>query len=121
MYSNVLINEWGVAFGSNGCGSKEDPVPDLETRGEIIKGGIGFRLRFLLAERCKTAREAVNLGIELISKYGYNGSGRCLNIVDPNEAWQLQMVRGKHYVARKVQDDEVVIIVNTFRNYQGYI
>ena len=114
MYSNVLINEWGVAFGSNACRSKEDPVEELEARGEIVSGGIGFRLRFILAQRCKTAREAVELAGELINKYGYSGSGRCLNIVDPNEAWQLQMVRGKHYVARKVQDDEVVFIANTY-------
>lgn len=113
-FSNVITNEWGVAFGSNGCGSKEDPVDRLEKCGDIVKGGIGFRLRFILAERCKTAREAVLLASELINKYGYNASGRCLNIVDPNEAWQLQMVCGKHFVARRVQDDEVVLIANTF-------
>lgn len=113
-FSNVIINEWGVAFGSNGCGSKEDPVNKLEKRGDIVKGGIGFRLRFILVERCKTAREAVLLASELINKYGYNASGRCLNIVDTNEAWQLQMICGKHFVARRVQDDEVVLIANTF-------
>jgi dipeptidase len=113
-FSNVIINEWGVAFGSNGCGSKEDPVDELEKRGDVIKGGIGFRLRFILAERCRTAREAVLLASRLINKYGYNASGRCLNIVGPNEAWQLQMVCGKHFVARRVQDDEVALIANTF-------
>jgi dipeptidase len=114
MFSNVIINEWGVAFGSNGCGSKENAVNELEKRGDIVKGGIGFRLRFILAERCKTARGAVLLASELINKYGYNGSGRSLNIVDPNEAWQLQMACGKHFVARRVQDDEVVLTANTF-------
>lgn len=114
MFSNVIINEWGVAFGSNGCGSKEDSVKKLEERGDLVNGGIGFRLRFILAERCKTAKEAVILASELINKYGYNASGRCLNIVGPNEAWQLQIVCGKHYVARRVQDDEVALIANTF-------
>jgi dipeptidase len=113
-FSNLVLNEYGVAFGSNACDSKEDPSVVLEQRGDLINGGIGFLLRFILAERCKTAREAVTLATELINKYGYNGSGRCLNIVDPNEAWQLQMVRGKHYVARRVQDDEVVILSNTY-------
>jgi hypothetical protein len=46
-----------VAFGSKGCKSKEDPVDSLEKRGDILKGGIGFSLRFILAERCKTAKE----------------------------------------------------------------
>ncbi len=113
-YSNLIINEWGVAFGSNGCASKEDPVEKVEARGDLLNGGIGFMLRIILAERCKTAREAVMLAAKLIDKYGYNASGRNLNIVGPDEAWQLQMVRGKQYVARKVQDDEVAIIANTF-------
>ena len=113
-FSNGIINEWGVAFGSNGCSSKEDPVEKVEARGDLLNGGLGFELRMILAERSKTAREAVMLAAELLDKYGYNASGRNLNIVGPNEAWQLQMVRGKNYVARRVQDDEVAIIANTF-------
>ena len=113
-FSNCIINEWGVSFGSNACGSKEDSVAELEQRGELVKGGLGFKFRMLLAERAKSAREAVLLAAELIGKYGYSGSGRNLNIVGHNEAWQLQLVRGKHYVARRVQDDEVAIIANTF-------
>lgn len=112
-FSNMVINEWGLAIGSNGCHSKEN-IEDLKTNGDIVNGGIGFDLRFILAERAKTAKEAVNIAIELLNKYGYNASGRNLNIVDQHEAWQLQMVAGKRYVARKVQDDEVVVIANTF-------
>ena len=113
-YSNGIINQWGVAFGSNGCASKEDPVEEVEARGDLVNGGLGFKLRMILAERAKTAREAVLIAAKLLDKYGYNASGRNLNIVGPNEAWQLQLVRGKNYVARKVQDNEVVIIANTF-------
>jgi dipeptidase len=113
-FSNGIINEWGVAFGSNGCSSKEDPVDEVEARGDLLNGGLGFEFRMILAERSKTAREAVMLAAELLDKYGYNASGRNLNIVGPNEAWQLQMVRGKNYVARKVQGDEEAIIANTF-------
>jgi len=113
-FSNGIINEWGVAFGSNGCTSKEDPVEEVEARGDLINGGLGFKFRIILAQRSETAREAVMLAAQLLDKYGYNASGRNLNIVGPNEAWQLQMVRGKNYVARRVQDDEVAIIANTF-------
>lgn len=113
-YSNAIVNEWGVAFGSNGCMSKEDPVEAVEARGDLVDGGLGFRLRMILAERSRTAREAVTLAARLIDRYGYNASGRNLNIVGPKEAWQLQMVRGRNYAARRVQDDEVVIIANTF-------
>ncbi len=113
-FSNGVVNEWGVAFGSNGCQSREDPEDIVAARGDLKEGGIGFRLRFILAERSRTAREAVELAARLLDEYGYSASGRNLNIVGPNEAWQLQMARGKQYVARRVQDDEVAIIANTF-------
>lgn len=113
-FSNGIVNEWGVAFGSNGCASKEDSVEEVQARGDLVNGGIGFKLRMILAERAKTAREAVMIASSLIDKYGYRASGRNLNIVGPNEAWQLQMARGKHYVARRVKDNEVAIIANTF-------
>ena len=28
-YSSQVVNEWGVAFGSNGCSSKEDSVEEI--------------------------------------------------------------------------------------------
>jgi len=36
-FSNMIINEWGVAFGSNGCASKEDPNEILEKNGKYLK------------------------------------------------------------------------------------
>lgn len=113
-YSNNIVNEWGVSFGSNACPSREDPVDVVAARGDLVNGGLGFELRIILAERAKTAREAVLLAAKLLDTYGYNASGRCLHIVGRDEAWQLQMVRGKQYVARRVRDDEVAIVANTY-------
>lgn len=113
-FSNGLVNEWGVAFGSNGCSSREDSIQDVEARGDLTEGGLGFMLRFILAQRSRTAREAVELASRLLDRYGYRGSGRSLNIVGPGQAWQLQLVRGRQYVARRVRDEEVAIIANTF-------
>jgi dipeptidase len=113
-YSNNIVNEWGVTFGSNACPSREDSVGAVAARGDLVEGGLGFELRIVLAERAKTAREAVLIAAELLDTYGYNASGRCLHIVGPDEAWQLQMVRGKQYVARRVRDDEAAITANTY-------
>ncbi len=113
-YSDAVINEWGLAIGSNACPSKEDSIEEVEKRGDLLNGGIGWRLRIILAERCKTARAAVELAAKLLDRYGYRGSGRTLVIVGPKDAWILQMVRGKQYAARRVKDDEVVPIANTY-------
>ena len=113
-FSNNVVNEWGVSLGSDACPSREDDVEEVAARGDIVDGGLAFELRIILAERAGTAREAVEIAAELLDTYGYNASGRCLHIVGPEEAWQLQMVRGKQYVARRVRDDEVAITANTY-------
>jgi hypothetical protein len=46
----------------------------------------GYMLRRLLAERTKSAREAVLPAGELIEKFGYRASDRTYSIVDRNEA-----------------------------------
>jgi len=125
-YSSAVWNEWGLMIGSNGCTGREysgnyrtpEEIKELEAAGQLKNGGIGTLFRFILMERCKTAREAVELGVKLIDEYGYNASGRNYNIVDTNEAWNLQVATGKHYVARKLQDNEVFIIANTFNIHE---
>jgi len=117
-YSNAVVNEWGLALGSDACPSREDSMEEVEHRGDLVKGGIGWRLRIVLAERCRTAREAVEMAAGLLDKYGYRGSGRTLNIVGREQAWILQMVRGRQYVARRVRDDEVIPLANTYTIHQ---
>ena len=111
-FSDVYINEWGVAAGSDGCGTKEDSYDELVARGDIVDGGIGYMLRRLVIQRAKTSREGIQIAGELLRHFGYSDSGRSLVIADPNEAWILSIARGKHWVAQRVPDDEVVILPN---------
>jgi dipeptidase len=98
------INEWGVAITSDASRSKE-------TNGN---GKITPSLRRDVIERARTAREAVQIAGALIEKYGYSDSGRVYSIADPNEAWVLEVVNGKHWIAKRVPDDEVVAIPNYY-------
>jgi dipeptidyl aminopeptidase/acylaminoacyl peptidase/dipeptidase len=113
-YSSTVVNEWGVALGSNACPSREDPPEVVAARGDLVDGGIGFDLRLIVGERARTAREAVEIATGLLDRFGYAASGRSLNIAGPDGAWQLQMVCGKQYLARRVQDDEVAVLANTY-------
>ena len=92
---------------SNSCPSRED-------KPELTAGGIGFSLRRLVAERAQTARDGVRIAGELISQYGYNGSGRTYIIADARECWFLHAVNGKHWVAKRVPDNEVAVIANRY-------
>ncbi len=106
-FSDSFLNEWGVAIASDACTSRE-------TEGELKEGGIGYELRCLMAARARTAKEAVKIAGKLISEYGYNSSGRTYVIADPTEAWVVAAVKGKHWVAQRVPDDEVMVIPNYY-------
>ena len=112
-YSDGYLNEWGVALVSDGCPDRAEDLQKLEANGQIVKGGIGYMLRRLVAERAKTSREGVQIAGELIEQAGYPSS-RTLVIADPNEAWLLSMSRGKHWVAQRVPDDGVVLLPNVY-------
>lgn len=57
------------------------------------KGGIDYgSLIYIALERCKTAREAIELMTSLANQYGYYSDGESFSIVDKNEAWILEMI-----------------------------
>lgn len=107
-FSDTFINEWGVAIASDSCANSREDQP------ELTNGGIGYGIGHIVAQRARTAREGVEIAASLIDKYGYTASGRAYLIVDKNEGWVLQVVKGKHYVAKRVPDDEVMFIPNWY-------
>ena len=106
-YSDSYVNEWGVAIASDGCPSRED-------RPELTDGGIGFKLRRLVAQRARTAREGVQIAGKLVERFGYVASGRTYVICDPHEGWLFCAVNGKHWLAKRVDDNEVAMVANTY-------
>ncbi len=107
-FSDNFVNEWGVAIVSDSC------WPSKEKQGELAEGGIGYGLRRIVAERARTAREGVEIAAGLIDRYGYFDSGRTYIIADKTEGWMLQVVMGKHYLAKRIEDDEVAFIPNFY-------
>jgi dipeptidase len=109
-FSDFYMNEWGVTLASNACTSKV-------TDAEVTQGGIGYMLRRIVAQRAKTAREGVKIAGRLLDKFGYaaQGSyGRTLVIADKNEAWLLDILPGKYWIAERVPDDAVVLQPNIY-------
>ena len=106
-FSDSYMNEYGVTIGSDACRSKEDSA-------QLINGGIGYYLRRIMAERSKTAKEAVQIAGAIVDSIGYASSGRTYCIADPNEAWMMSIVKGKHWVAQRIPDNHVAIIPNYY-------
>ena len=51
---------------------------------------------------------------ELVAQFGYSASGRTYIIADAREGWLLHVVNGKHWIARRVPDNEVAVIANCY-------
>jgi dipeptidase len=106
-FSDSYMNEWGVTIASDACQSRED-------KADLTDGGIGYWLRRAMAERGRTAKEAVKIGGMLVEQFGYSSSGRTYCVADPNEAWMMSVVKGKHWVAQRIPDDHMAIIPNYY-------
>jgi dipeptidase len=111
----AIMNEHQLMFGecTDGAKIQAEPVP-----GKLIF--YSAELSRVAAERCKTAREAVELIGHLIETYGYYGTGETLPIGDPNEGWVIEMApspenSGGLWVAKKIPDGEVFVAANEFR------
>ena len=89
--------------------------PDIDKKGKVKKvGGIGEEdLVVLVLPYINSAREGVIRLGELLEKYGtYEPNGIAFS--DENEIWWLETIGGHHYIARRVKDEEYVIMPNQF-------
>lgn len=113
-YSDNYLNDAGVVIVSNGCPSREDDLETLIERNEIQQEGIGGLLRRLAAEQASSARHAVDLIAQWVEQFGYRDSGRTYVAADPQEAWIVAVVRGRHWLACRVPDEAAVVVPNVF-------
>ncbi|MBM4453174.1 MAG: hypothetical protein FJ013_01150 [Chloroflexi bacterium] len=97
------VNEHGVTIGNEAVWSRENYADT---------GLLGMDLLRLGLERGATAKEALGVIIELLTKYGQGGNcffGAPMKyhnsyiIADPNEAWVLETA-DKYWVAERVRD-----------------
>ncbi|MFU0841768.1 MAG: hypothetical protein ACFWTZ_04045 [Burkholderia sp.] len=107
-FGDCFVNDAGVVIVSNAC------VGIYDAGQSVTEGGIGYGLRRSMAERAHSAREAVNIAAELLSRYGYISEGRTYTVADPEEAWQIAVLQGRGWAARRVGEREVIYLPNCF-------
>lgn len=81
---------------------------------KAVVGGIGEEdMVVLVLPYIRSAREGVRRLGMLLEKYGtYENNGIAFN--DAKEVWWLETIGGHHWIARRVQDDEVAVAPNQF-------
>ena len=92
--------------------------PELEDP----KGGIDYgSLIYITLQRAKTAREAIDIIVDLANTYGYCSSGESFSLIDQNEAWIMELIgkgpedKGIVWVARRIPDGYVSAHANQAR------
>jgi dipeptidase len=122
VFGHMNEHQLGIAESSIGCqrkmrNSTPSAIMDITT------------LTMLAMERCKTAREAIELMGSLAEKYGYgyHDSGEMLAVADPEEIWLFEIMPvgalwtpesgkpGAVWCAQRVPDDQVSFCPNESR------
>ena len=106
--ADAFFNERGVLVVSDNAA----PVPFEDEWTKTEDGGIYHNLRRAIAERAASAREAVSVATNLLSTWGYAAPGRIYTVADKDEAWSIQVLKGRRYIARRCPDDGVVVVPN---------
>ena len=113
--ADSFLNEKGVLVVSDSGGWSTEKMDDPSL---LTEGGVKFNLRRAVGERATNARDAVRIIGEIVEKYGYAPSARIYTVADADEAWLVQVVHGRNYVAVRCPDDEVTIMPNLYTVYE---
>ena len=115
------MNEFQVIITETTWGGR----PELEDK----NGGIDYgSLIYVALQRSKTAREAIDVIVNLANQYGYASEGETFSIADKNEAWIMELVgkgmnirngvntqKGIVWVAMRVPDGAICAHANQAR------
>ncbi len=103
---------WGCEMGANECGvAIANEAVFTKERYEKERGLLGMDLIRLALERAETARQALEVIVELLETYGQGGNcgfrqkeyyHNAFILADPGEAWVLETA-GQHWAAERVQ------------------
>ena len=92
--------------------------PELQDPEGIMDYG---SLIYITLQRAKTAREAIEVIVDLANTYGYASSGETFSIADTKEAWIMDLVgkgpgdKGIVWVARRIPDGYISAHANQAR------
>jgi dipeptidase len=104
------VNEFQVVAGTSSGGWLNQRAQNLIPR---MPTSVGDYRMTLVLERCKTAREGVELVGKITDEYGARTDNYI--IADPDEAWFYEEYRGHLWAAVRVPDDSFVVQANSVR------
>ena len=114
-YSTVgNMNEHSLIITETTFGGREELV---DPEGRVDYGS----LIYIALQRARTAREAIDVIVDLANTYGYASSGESFSIADTKEAWIMELIgkgpgnKGIVWVARRIPDGYICAHANQAR------
>lgn len=114
-YSTVgNMNEHSLIITETTFGGREELV---DPEGRVDYGS----LIYIALQRARTAREAIDIIVDLANTYGYASSGESFSIADTEEAWIMELIgkgpgnKGIVWVARRIPDGYICAHANQAR------
>ena len=108
------MNEYQLIIGETTWGGRREL---RDPKGVMDYGS----LIYIALQRAKTAREAIQIIVDLTNEYGYASSGESFSIADKDEAWVMDLVgkgpdnKGLNYVAIRIPDGYICSHANQAR------
>lgn len=107
------MNQYQLIIAETTWGGREEQVNEygIMDYGSLI---------YVTLQRAKTAREAIDIIVDLANRYGYPSEGETFSIADTKEAWIMDLVgkgeeKGIVWVARRVPDGYICAHANQAR------
>ncbi len=114
-YSTVgNMNEHSLIITETTFGGREELV---DPEGRVDYGS----LIYIALQRARTAREAIDVIVDLANTYGYASSGESFSIADTEEAWIMELIgkgpgnKGIVWVASRIPDGYICAHANQAR------
>jgi len=112
--ADSFLNEAGVCIVSNNNAESKESIYNFFDTNLLTDGGMEYNLRRVVGERATSARHALELIIEMVETWGYAPSGRAYTVADSEEAYMIQIIHGRRYIAARIPDNAVVCMPNHY-------
>ena len=98
------MNEKQVIITETTWGGREEL---MDRRGRIDYGS----LIYIALQRASTAREAIQISVDLANEHGYASEGETFSIADKNEAWIMELIGKGTRIRNGVNADKGIVWV----------
>ncbi|WP_263081566.1 C69 family dipeptidase [Endozoicomonas sp. Mp262] len=106
------VNEFNLAMSATNSAEMNEKAQKVDPL--VDQGIIEQNMTGLILSQAKSAREAVQLLGDYVTRYGA-GEANGVQFADTKEAWYMEIGSGHHWIAVKVPDDKYAVIANGLR------